>query len=290
MGGTRPLTRLPTLPGADEIALRESLPVPGSELYYALLYVPPDIRPALTLLESFRRLVATLPQNCSNRDIAHAKLAWWHRELHTLQMPVPRHAMVRALTPLTVRDPALVPALFALVDGIAGLLDESRFATADARLECYTRVHGPLWQAHARLCGLRQPAHIDALCDLGVRIELVYGLRDLRRVIGAGITWLCRTHEPLSLARRSDNVDAEWYAAVARTEVPFLSGELRAARAALARAVVLSRPLRAIHVLCDLAQVTLDEIATDGYRVWERRVEITPLRKLWRTLKIRIAT
>ena len=281
----------PTLQDLEEVALRELLPAPGSELYYALLFVPPSIRPALTLLEAFRRLLATVPQHCSNPAIARAKLAWWHGELHTLNTSAARHVMVRALAPLTARDPALVPALFALVDGIAGLLDETRFATTATRLECYTRTHGPLWEAHARMCGLTQEAPRLALRHLGVCIELAYGLRDLRRTIDAGIAWLCRTHEPTPVAHRTDILTtAAWYVAVARAEVPFLQAELRAAQTALERWDNRSAPLRAIYVLCDLARLTLDEIAADGYHVWERRVEITPLRKFWRALKIRIAT
>ncbi len=273
---------------SEAVALRELPPPPGSELYYALLFLPSEIRHEVTLLETFRRLIVTLPYHCSNRDIARAKLAWWHGELHTLQSADSRHAMTRALVPLVARDPPLVTALFALVDGVAELLDATRFATAEARRECYTRVHGPLWVAHVRCCGVTNAPESVALRDLGVALELAYGLRDLRALVRAGLTWLCRSHEPTLLAGTEN--DADWYAAVAAREVPYLGDALHAAQAALAPQNRRAPSLRALHVLSDLALATLDEIAADGYRVWERRVEITPLRKLWRALRIRSAT
>ncbi len=272
----------------DAFALRELLPPPGSELYYALLFVPATIRHEVTLLETFRRLVVTLPHQCSNRDIARAKLAWWHGELHNLHAASARHAITRALTPLVARDSTLAAALFALVDGVAELLEENRFASPAARLESYTRVHGPLWEAHARIAGVTHAPQLTALRNLGVAVELAYGLRDLRAVIRAGVTWLCRSHEPPATAAAL--TDAAWYAAVAQLEVPYLRDSLHAAQAGLAPQDRHARPLRALYVLRDLALATLDEIATDGYQVWARRVEITPLRKLWQALKIRSAT
>jgi 15-cis-phytoene synthase len=271
----------------SEAALRELLPLPGSELYYAVLFLPAEIRHEVTLLETFRRHIVTLPYHCSNHDIARAKLAWWHGELHTLQQATSRHAIARALAPLVAREPLLVAALFALVDGMAELLDATRFATGAARRECYTRVHGPLWVVHARFCGVTSTSDLAALRDLGVALELAYGLRDLRSLIRAGVTWLCRSHEPP--VATTDN-DADWYTAVAAREVPYLRDALHTAETALAPQSRRAKSLRALHVLSNLARATLDEIATDGYRVWERRVEITPLRKLWRALLIRSAT
>jgi 15-cis-phytoene synthase len=273
---------------SDAVALRELLPQPGSELYYALLFLPVEIRHEVTLLETFRRHIVTLPYHCSNHEIARAKLAWWHGELHTLESATSRHAVTRALAPLVAREPLLTAALFALVDGVVELLDTTRFATAEARRECYTRVHGPLWVTHAGFCGVTNGSELTALRDLGVALELAYGLRDLRSLIRAGLTWLCRSHEP-KLVGLTEN-DADWYAAVAAHEVPYLRDALHAAQAALTPQIRRAPSLRALHVLSDFALVTLDEIAADGYRVWERRVEITPLRKLWRALKIRSAT
>lgn len=282
LAGVRALT-LPPAPPVPTDLLQEWLPAGGSDLYYALLYAPAALRPTLTLLEAFRRHVVNVPLTCSNPDIARAKLAWWHGELHAFAATGSQHTLLRALAPLAAHDTALQPALFAVVDGSANLLDSPRFADAAARRAAYTGVHGPLWQVHARLCGLTAPSHAAALCRLGVAVELTHGLRDLRRVIAAGITWLCRTHEPPS---RAETADADWYAAVAAREVAYLREELAQARAALPR----TRACRPALVLGDLAETLLGEIAADGCRVWERRIDLTPLRKLWHALRVRSAT
>lgn len=265
-------------------ALAEWLPPVGSDLYYALRFVPLAHRGPLTLLEAFRQLLTGLPLGCSNPDVARAKLAWWHGELHALDPARSQHALLRALAPHAATDPALVPALFAVVDGTAALLDQSRFEDVEARHACYARVHAPLWRVHARWAGVSDEQVCTAMAELGVAVELAYGLRDLRRLVDAGLAWVSRDREP---AVPSATADAEWYAALAQREVPHLRATLDAARA---RLPTLGPHARVVLVRADLAGVLLDELAADGCRVWERRIELTPLRKLWRALRVRSAT
>jgi phytoene synthase len=287
MGGVRALITWSSTREPQAGALQDWLPPAGSDLYYALRYLPPAVRASLTVIEAFRRHLVNLPLECSNLEIARAKLGWWHGELHTLESARSQHVLIRALAPIAAQHPALRAALFALVDGVAGLLDEPRFASADSRHAAYLRVHGPLWTVHAAVSGLTVPAEIAAMCRLGVAIELAYGLRDLRRVIDAGLTWLCRAHEPTA---EIPPAHADWYAAVAQRELPYLRDELQAAQRAMPCRGDHARACRVVLVLGELAQMMLAEIAADGYRVWERRVELTPLRKLLRTLKIRSVT
>lgn len=272
---------------AADSTLAEWLPSPGSDLHYSLLYAPSALRAPLMHVEAFRRHLVALPLDCSNPDIARAKLAWWHAEIHTLDPRRSPHALLRALAPLVAAVPALPSALFALVDGHGRLFDLARFDDAHARAATYARLHGPLWRVHGALCGLREESALEALAELGTTLELVYGLRDLRRVTRAGLAWLCHAHVP---AQDRAMADADWYAEVARREIPFLRDALAHARERLPNRGPDARTLRTALVLADLADRLLQEIADDGARVWERRVDLTPLRKLWRALCVRSAT
>ncbi len=264
--------------------LQAWLPTPGTDLYYAFRYVPAAAALPLILLESFRRLLANIPLGCSNPEIARAKLDWWHGELHTPGNASSRHALLRALEPFCQRDAALKDALFALVEGTRSLLDQARFEDPSARWAAYTKTHSPLWAVHARSCGITNPTRIAAVCELGLAIELIWGFRELRRLIDAQVTWLCQTHIPVAATSMADG---DWYAAVGTQEIIYLRATIKNAEKNLRAGGTLPRACRGILVLAELARTTLEEIATDGCRVWERRIELTPLRKLLRTLKVR---
>jgi 15-cis-phytoene synthase len=267
-----------TIADNDAVALRELLPVAGSDLYYALRYAPPDARPDLALVEAFRALISALPWQCSNSAIAMTKLTWWHEELHQIGTRNARHAMTRALAPIVDRHTGLLEALFALVNGTAALLNRGRFDSVAERRVSITATHAPLWRVHAEVCGESNPLALDQVAALGAGVETALIVRALRRHIDAGLAFICQDIQPHDAAQAEN---ADWYAALARLEIPILIDDLRATRLALLTHATQARRLRPTLVLTALAIATLQEIAADGYRVWERRIELTPLRKWW---------
>lgn len=266
--------------------LAEFLPAPPSDLYYALRFAPPRLQGQLTLIEALRTLIARIPATCSTPEIARSKLAWWHHALHGLPDTPPAHPLLQAIAPLTREDPALIAALFAVTDGVADLLDLPRFTDATERETAYDAVHGPLWAVHARHCGFGSEPALGICRRAGVQLELARAVCELRRVVGGGVAWLCRSHEPSTAGLN----DADWYAQVAARETASLLPALVASRRAVGGLAGPRAALRPLRVLLDLSCLTLQEVAADGHRVWERRVELTPLRKLWRALRIRVAT
>lgn len=270
----------------DPALLAEFLPAPASDLYYALRYAPAHLQARLTLIEALRTLIAGIPATCSTPELARTKLAWWHHALHGLPDAPPAHPLLQAVAPLAREDPALIEALFAVTDGVAKLLDLPRFADATERETAYDAVHGPLWAVHVRSCGFGSSPALEICRRAGVQIELARALCELRRVIGGGVAWLCRGHEPSTPGLN----DADWYAQVAARETASLLPALAASGRAVGGLPGPQAALRPLRVLLDLSCLTLQEVAADGHRVWERRVELTPLRKLWRALRIRVAT
>ncbi|MSR14669.1 MAG: hypothetical protein EXR86_08925 [Gammaproteobacteria bacterium] len=265
-------------PATDKLLLHEILPAPGSDLYYAMVYVPGKTRSALTVIESFRALVSTLPWQCSTSEIALAKLAWWHEELHRLGSAEARHPLTRALAPFAARYSGMGEALFAVVNGTARLLTRGRFDTVAERHAYFAAIHAPLWQLHAMICGEENPATLHDAAELGVTIEIAHAVRNLRRHISAEMAFICGDLLPVSASQSND---AEWYAALSALEIPRLVQALETTRHALASHATRARGLRAQFTLTALAIATLNEVAADGYRVWERRLELTPLRKWW---------
>ncbi len=265
--------------------LDDYLPRPGSDLYYAHRYAPAAARPVLALLEALRGEIARVPANCSTPDIAFAKLAWWREELARLDAGAPRHVLTRALLPYLAALPTLTHAARALVDGTTSLLEQTRYVTRDARLAALDAAHGPLWElVNAQTAPLTDAERRMARL-LGSRVEEAYALRDTRRIVASGAALLAQ--DSVGAIERGTTTldDAEWYARV-------IAVDLAACRDALAAglgALPSRRRLRPLATLARLAIATLDEIAADGCRVWERRIELTPLRKLWIALRERAA-
>ncbi|MEN9726998.1 MAG: hypothetical protein RL434_1364 [Pseudomonadota bacterium] len=267
-------------------ALLEHLPAPGSELYYALLYQPAGTRPALTLIEAFRRTISAIPLGSSNAEITHTRLAWWHEELHSLEGTAARHPLLRALHPLVRIHPTLLAAMFSLVEGVARQLAHPRYAEADERHALLRECHGPLWRVHGDLCGVHGETDLQHLVELGVLTELAWLLRDLRRAITGGLSVLCRDHEPASGTPADDET---FYRECLQRELASLLEALGSTRARFTQRPLRARDLRCLRTLALLAERTLQEVLADGADAWCRRLELTPLRKLLLALRVRVS-
>ena len=53
----------------------------GSSFYYSFLFLPPEKRRAITALYAYCREVDDVVDECSDTDLARAKLAWWRQEI-----------------------------------------------------------------------------------------------------------------------------------------------------------------------------------------------------------------
>lgn len=280
------MSLLPTL-DLTPAPLREHLPQAGSELYYALLYQPRETRAALTLIEALRHTLTAVPLGSSRPEIAEARLAWWHEELHSLEGAAVRHPLLRAIQPLVRSQPELLPALFTLVEGVGRQLAHPRYVDVQERQRLLVWGHGPLWRIHGRVCGLHDEQHLDSMATLGALIELAWLLRDLRRAITGGLSVISRDHEPAA-GHRGD--DEAFYSACLKQELPWLLKALATAREAVTGLPVRGRQLRCMRTLALLTEHTLREILADGAQTWSRRIELTPLRKLLLALRVRVST
>ena len=256
---------------SDDGQLASWLPQPGSDPYYAQLYLAPALKQALALLEGLRGEIARIPGTCSSPAIALPKLAWWREELAQLERGSPRHALTRGLLPFTT--PSLLAGSHALVLGIESMLGAPPWPSREARHAAFDAAHGPLWGLALERC-LGAPAPAVAR-TLGVLVEEAYALRDARRLLEGGLSLMLAPHIAATSAPASD--PGGWHAAVFGPDLAGLEAELRDALATLPA----RRRLRPLVTLARLALATLGEIRADGDRVWSSRVALTPLRKLW---------
>ncbi|MGE5087523.1 MAG: presqualene diphosphate synthase HpnD [Candidatus Levyibacteriota bacterium] len=254
----------------------------GSSFHYSFRLLPPDRRRAITALYSFCREVDDVVDEVSDPGVARAKLAWWRAEIATVYEGVPSHPVTQALAASNRRFPLPQALLQTVIDGMEMDLDQVRYPDF-AALETYChRVAGVVGVMSAEIFGYDDPATRDYARDLGIAFQLTNIIRDVGEDARRGRIYLpldelarfgvapsdvlrCRASPQFAALMQTQVARArDWYDRALSTLPP---RDRRAQRAGLAMAAIY--------------RTLLDEIERDGYRVLDRRIALTPLRKLW---------
>ena len=254
----------------------------GSSFYYSFRLLPPERRRAITALYAFCREVDDVVDEVHDPAVARAKLAWWRNEIGAVYDGAPQHPVAQALVPV-VRAYRLPREHFdAVIDGMAMDLAQQRYADfADLERYCH-RVAGVVGLMSAEIFGHEEASTAGFARDLGIAFQLTNLVRDVGEDARRGRIYLPQE----DLARFGVSASAILRA---REEPGFgalMAFEVERARAwydrAMAQLAVRDRKAqRASLAMAAIYRALLDEIARDGYRVLDRRIALTPLRKLW---------
>ena len=254
----------------------------GSSFYYAFRFLPAPRRRAITALYAFCREVDDVVDECTDPLVARSKLDWWRREIGALHAGRPSHPVTRALEP-GVRPYGLDEArLLEIIDGMQMDLDWNRYPDfATLELYCH-RVAGVVGILSASIFGCTQRATLGYARDLGIALQLTNIARDVgedarRNRIYLPLDELARfgvSTDDLVLFRETPAVAALLAHNVARAQgfyaralAQLPDADRKAQRAGLIMGAIYAR--------------LLDEVAAEGAGVLNRRVSLTPLRKLW---------
>ena len=254
----------------------------GSSFYYSFLFLPPERRRAITALYAFCREVDDVVDEVSDAGVARTKLAWWRTEVANLFAGHPQHPVMRALAPF-VRPFGLDAArMNDIIDGMEMDLVRHRYADFDSlALYCH-RAAGVVGQLSAGVFGYSNPSTLEYAETLGIAFQLTNIIRDVGEDARRDRIYI--PQEDLArfgldaqdiLARREDARFRDLMAFQADRAI----GYYERAHARLAPED--RRNQRAGLVMAAIYRALLDEIRRDGYRVLDRRIALTPLRKLW---------
>jgi phytoene synthase len=259
----------------------------GSSFYYSFLFLPPGRRRAITALYAFCREVDDVVDEVREPDVARMKLAWWRREIASVFGGTPQHPVAQALVPV-VRDHALPAEHFqTVIDGMAMDLEHVRYVDF-ASLEQYChRVAGVVGLMSAEIFGVTQPATRGFARDLGIAFQLTNIVRDVGEDAMRGRVYLPQDE----LARFGVSPSEVLKRGYSERFSALMAFQVQRAREWYARALGQlpaqdRRSQRAGLVMAAIYRALLDEIARDGYRVLDRRIALTPLRKFaiaWKT-------
>ena len=266
----------------DDRANSAVTPQPGSDFYYASLYLPPTVRHEVSVLEACRREVARIPKTCSDRGVAHVKLAWWRDEFERLNQSAPRHEITRHLALIAAANPDLIDIYGALVERVDASLAEPNLKSRETVIDAIRDLYGPIFRQIVLRSGTYDLEITDRLVDLACRTELAYELTDLRQHRRGGPLFLSQE----ALARHGLTVDGVRQATSSAELRALLADEIDAAAQALSAAYdelprSLCRQQRLLCTLVNIMRRVLRLTREDDCRVLEHRIELTPVHKLW---------
>ena len=254
----------------------------GSSFYYSFLFLPPERRRAITALYAFCREVDDVVDECSDANLARAKLAWWRAELAGSFEGHPSHPVTRALAEAIQRYGLPQELLLEIIDGMEMDLTHNRYPDFKSlHLYCY-RVAGAVGLLAAEIFGYGDRHTLKYSHDLGLAFQLTNIIRDVGEDARRGRIYLpsdelaqfgvgaedilrARPSEAFQQLMRFQIERAGQYYDQALAQLP--AADRKAQRPGL--------------VMAAIYRTLLEEIRRDGCRVLERRVALTPIRKLW---------
>ena len=254
----------------------------GSSFYYSFLFLPPDKRRAITALYAFCREVDDIADEVKDPGVARTKLAWWRTEVANLFAGHPQHPVTRAMQPFVASAGIDAARLNEIIDGMEMDLTYHRYPDF-AALGIYAhRVAGVVGQLSASIFGYRNASTLQYAESLGIAFQLTNIIRDVGEDARRD-----RIYLPADEMARF-GVSAEDVLARRPGENFRRLMEFQAQRAdtyyaqAFAQLGAEDRPnQRAGLIMAAIYRTLLAEIRADRFEVLDRRIALTPLRKLW---------
>ncbi|MBL8259235.1 MAG: squalene/phytoene synthase family protein [Candidatus Competibacteraceae bacterium] len=256
---------------------------PGSDFRYSLLGLPLAQRQTLIAVGAFHREMTQMVEQCQDAGVARAKLDWWRAEVGRLYAGEPQHPITRAVQPRLAAFNLPEEYFREMVDGAAMDLDCDAYPSF-GELSLYIHRLGsvPALLAAEILHYRDRRATPRFAHEAGATLLLFELLYDARRHARQGQLYLPEDEMrrygvragDLLAAQTTDRlrqlfaVQAERIRDYHRRALEYLPEQDRYAQSPLL-------------IRLELAMALLAEIAEDGYRLLEQRIQLTPLRKLW---------
>lgn len=254
----------------------------GSSFYYSFLFLPPERRRAITALYAFCREVDDAVDECSDPTVAAAKLAWWRAELAATFEGRPQHPVAKAIAAVAQPFGITRERLGEILDGMEMDLHHARYADFPALERYCYHVAGVVGILAAGIFGYSNPRTLDYAQALGTAFQLTNIVRDVGDDARKNRIYLPADELARFQVPAADILNARHSESFAR----LMAFQVERAETHYTNALALLPPedrraQRPGLVMAAIYRTLLEEIRRDGYRVLERRVGLTPVRKLW---------
>jgi len=260
----------------------------GSSLYYSIRVLPSAKRNATVALHAFWCELQEISYECHDPQVARAKLQWWQSEIAELFAGNVRHPVCLELSK-AIESYGLEASHFEqILHGIDHNLDQGEYASF-AELEAFCDLTGgKLSQLCTQVMGYKDVNSLTYANTLGIAMQLLGILRNVRRDALVGRIYLPQgelkqfqiSPQDFYEARFDEKIQAIFayqatrirkYYSKALTQLPLSDYDTQ----------------RAGRIRMQLSLATLQELEHDGYQLFKHAVRVTPLRKLWISLRTR---
>ena len=265
-----------------EAYCRDKAAPPGSNLYYSILFHPPELKRGLHALFAFAHEVHHTVLNHSDPGVARLKLQWWHNEIDNIYNEQSRHPIGIELHSLQ-RSQALDKALFhQYIDAAERFLDPVQPEDFAAWQLQHAGWAGPLWQLATGICPYQNAESARQTVMIGSLVSMLDTLQTLPLYYSKGYCVLPRQEmQTHGVAPETLHANNE-----APTLQPFFTELVARIRMELDKACTTlpvedRRPLLFCLINAQLAAALCRQIEKDYYRLLQNRLGLTPLRKLW---------
>jgi phytoene synthase len=254
----------------------------GSSFYYSFLFLPVERRRAITALYAFCREVDDTVDEATDPGVARIKLAWWRQEIGSMFGGNPSHPVTKALHPHLTVYSLDSKHLLAIVDGMEMDLDQTRYLDFPGLKRYCWHVASVVGILSASIFGVTRNETLQYAEKLGLAFQLTNIIRDVGEDARKGRIYLPVnelqqfgvTAADLLNARHSEKFEQLMRFQYERAQTAYDE----------AFALLPSEDRRAQRpglIMAAIYRALLKEIEQDGFHVLERRISLTPIRKLW---------
>ena len=259
----------------------------GSSFYYAFLFLPAPRRAAITAFYAFCREVDDVVDDAVDLGVAATKLAWWSTEVAQAYAGRPSHPVMQALMPHTGTYGIAQHHLQSVIEGCQMDLEQTRYLDYPNLQQYCHLVAGVVGEVAAAIFGQTQAQTTTYAHTLGQALQLTNIIRDVGEDAQRG-----RIYLPVNELQRFDVKAHEILKRVPSERFQALMAfQAQRAHALYDEAFALlpetdHRSQKPGLMMASIYRSLLREIEAQHFPVLERRVRLTPLRKLWLAWKV----
>ncbi|MCI0400404.1 MAG: squalene/phytoene synthase family protein [Gammaproteobacteria bacterium] len=261
---------------------RDRVAAPGSSLYYSTLFLPLEARTAVTTLHAFGFEIDEVVRGCSDPGVARMKLQWWREEIQRASEGRARHPLGQSLHPIIKQYQLPVENFLHIIDCTEITINGTTYNTFSELAQHCECTSGLIWLMSTIVTGYHDPQTLEYGRKLGSAIQLATVIQDIRKDAAAGRLFIPRDD--------MQQMTVDVHDLLTSNTTDKLKGlvhvQIDRAREQIHQSVR-GLPERdrwlQLHgvIMAEIVLATLNEIESDGYRVFEQHMTLTPLRKLW---------